>query len=68
MLCPYSIQRWYSNPRPSEHESPPMTTRPGLMPYLLTYSLAYLLKERAEYFQVDDDDEDDDDAKWLQGM
>ena len=28
--CPSSIQRWDSNLRPSEHESPHLTTRPGL--------------------------------------
>ena len=27
---PSSMQHWDSNPRPSEHESPPLTTRPGL--------------------------------------
>ena len=31
------IRCWDSNPRPLEHESPPITTRPGLLPYLLTY-------------------------------
>ena len=31
--CPSSIQCWDSNPRPLEHESPPITTRPGLLPY-----------------------------------
>ena len=30
--CPSSIKCWDSNPRPSEHESPPITTRPGLRP------------------------------------
>ena len=30
--CPSSIQGWGSNPQPSEHESPPITTRPGLPP------------------------------------
>ena len=29
-----SIQCWDSNPRPLEHESPPITTRPGLPPKL----------------------------------
>ena len=29
---PSSIQCWNSNPWPSEHESPPVTTRPGLPP------------------------------------
>ena len=28
--CPSRIQCWDSNPWPSEHESPPITTRPGL--------------------------------------
>ena len=28
--CPSSIRHWDSNPRPSECESPPITTRPGL--------------------------------------
>ena len=32
LLCPSSIRRLDSNPRPSEHESPPITTRPGLPP------------------------------------
>ena len=27
-----SIWNWDSNPRPSEHESPLTTTRPGLLP------------------------------------
>ena len=30
MLCPSSLRRSDSNPRPSEDESPPITTRPGL--------------------------------------
>ena len=30
--CQSSIQYWESNPRPSEHESPPITTSPGLPP------------------------------------
>ena len=32
MLWPSSILRQDSNTRPSEHESPPITTRPGLLP------------------------------------
>ena len=32
MSCPSSIRRGDSNPRPFEHESPPVTTRPGLPP------------------------------------
>ena len=30
MSCPSSIWRRDSNPRPLEHEPPPITTRPGL--------------------------------------
>ena len=30
--CTSSIRSWDSNPRPSEHKSPPITTRPGLPP------------------------------------
>ena len=30
--CPSCIRWWYSNSGPSEHESPPITTRPGLPP------------------------------------
>ena len=33
--CQYSIQHWDLNPRPSELESPPITTRPGLPPRVL---------------------------------
>ena len=32
MSCQSSIRRWDSNPQPSLHESPPITTRPGLPP------------------------------------
>ena len=32
MSCPSSIRHRDSNPWPSEHESPPVTTRPGLPP------------------------------------
>ena len=50
--CPSSIQRRDSNPWPSEHEPPPITTRPGLppkssllIPSLATYnSLSILCK------------------------
>ena len=28
--CPSSRQYWDSNPRPFDHDSPPITTRPGL--------------------------------------
>ena len=32
--CPSSIQCWDSNPQPSEHESPHITTRTGLPPII----------------------------------
>ena len=32
MLRPSSIRRWDSNSQPSDYESPPLTTRPGLPP------------------------------------
>ena len=35
--CPSSKRRWDSNPRPLEHESPPITTRPGLPPNKLIF-------------------------------
>ena len=37
MSCPSSIRHWDSNPRPSERESPPITTRPGLPPNASAY-------------------------------
>ena len=33
--CPSSIRCWDSNSQPSEHESPPITTRPGQAPTLI---------------------------------
>ena len=40
--CPSSLRCRDSNPRPSEHESPPITTRPGLPPSaILVYSISY---------------------------
>ena len=33
--CPSSIRCWDSNPRPLERESLPITTRPGLLPFLM---------------------------------
>ena len=32
--CPSSMRCWNSNPQPTEHESPPITTRPGLQPVI----------------------------------
>ena len=37
--CSSSIQCWDSNPLPLEHESPPITTRPGLPPIKWSYLL-----------------------------
>ena len=33
--CPPRLWSWDSNPRPSEHESHPITTRPGLPPIFI---------------------------------
>ena len=44
--CPSSIRCWDSNPWPSKHEYPPITTRPGLVPTTLTvphYSVSHSL-------------------------
>ena len=35
--CPSSIGCWDSNPRPSGHESPPTTIRPGLPPWKTSF-------------------------------
>ena len=35
--CPPSIWSWDSNPRPLEHESSPITTRPGLPLYTFSW-------------------------------
>ena len=44
--CPSSIRCRDSNQRPSEHESPPITTRPGLPPKLIkTLSLSLLFSD-----------------------
>ena len=37
--CPSSIRCWDSNSRPSEHGSPPITTRPGLPPCRYNFSV-----------------------------
>ena len=43
MLCPSSIRRQDSNPRPSEHECPPITTRPGLKFFFSSIPLKKIL-------------------------
>ena len=50
--CPSSIQYWDSNPRPLEHESSPITTRPGLLFKLdsnFEYDALLLCKCRPKY-------------------
>ena len=44
--CPSSIRRWDSNPWPSDHESPPINTRPGLPPFCSQYYRAFWTKSR----------------------
>ena len=48
--CPSSIWCWDSNPRPSERESLPITTRAGLPPY----NFIYYFLQRAEPTTVQD--------------
>ena len=43
--CPSSIRHWNSNRRPSEHESPPMTTRPGLTPIDFKFLFCYFCQK-----------------------
>ena len=47
--CPSSIQRRYLNPRPLEHESSPITTRPGLHP---SFHYVKLAKVAAKSFMT----------------
>ena len=42
--CPFSIRCPDLNPRPLGHESPPITTRPGLLSNLPTYTFTYCKK------------------------
>ena len=35
--CPSSIWRWDSNSQPSDYQSPPLTTRPGLPPFFILF-------------------------------
>ena len=41
-ICPSSIRRWDLNPQPLEHESPPLTIRPGLPPIFAQVILLFL--------------------------
>ena len=40
--CPSSIRCWDLNPQPLEHESPPLTIRPGLPPIFAQVILLFL--------------------------
>ena len=42
--CPSSLRHRDSNPQPLEHESSPITTRPGIPAFKQKYSLSYALK------------------------
>ena len=48
--CPSSLRRRDSNPRPFEHESSPITTRPGLPPKLLVNVTSFAFSERKTGF------------------
>ena len=37
MSCPSSIRRRDLNPQPLDHEPPPITTRPGLLPLKISF-------------------------------
>ena len=54
MLRPSSIQRWDSNPQLLEHESPHITTRPGLQYFFKYYlfSLIVLLNALDTFIQL----------------
>ena len=42
--CTSRLPSWDSNPRPPEHESSPITTRPGLPPYKVLPSSRHISK------------------------
>ena len=52
--CPSSLWCWDSNPWPSGHESPPITTRPGLPPNcaILSSHYFYCRYQRGYNFQL----------------
>ena len=53
--CPSSIRCWDSNSRPLEHESPPITTRPGLPPHnriISSWSLPGITNFYADSFSL----------------
>ena len=52
MSCSSSIQCWDLNPQPLEHESFPITTRPGLPPLIFVFSRTKLLEVSTSPFQT----------------
>ena len=50
--CPSSIWRWDSNSWPLEHESPPITTTPGLLPSHNHYTRAPALKHQSNWSRL----------------
>ena len=52
--CPSSIRHWDSNPQPSECESPPITTIPGLTPISLSFicNAHYIVSSVAQSFHL----------------
>ena len=53
--CPSSIWSWDSIPQPLEHESSPITTRPGLMVEIGTKCMVTILMRRIQYTGDEDD-------------
>ena len=51
--CPSGIHCWDSNPRPSEHESPPITTRQGLPPYWTKILQNYIRSKKISWRLLD---------------
>ena len=50
--CPSSIRHWDSNSRPLEHESPPITTKPGLPPKMCPFYKRYFSCSKAKHFCI----------------
>ena len=50
--CPSSIWCWDSNSRSLEHESPPITTRPGLPPLFPTFTTLKCIWSTYRYYSI----------------
>ena len=48
--CPSSIQCRDLNPRPSEHDTPPITTRPGLPPLRFLSSIPFDVESKMKVY------------------